>query len=766
MPKQGQRADFNNFIQGLVSEASPLNFPPNACVEEENWVFNRDGTLRRRFGMDFEEDYAYRSLGVGPTLLPTNAISSFRWLAPGGDVESEYIVIQVGGILYIYDSAITPLSSDGFIGTVNIFGSLFAQKFSFASVNGRLIVAYGGSNFIIVTRAVVGTLVLFNFEFDSIKVRDVWGIEETENPRYETDNSYRSTVGSDVHNYNLSNQSWGIARKNDSGTLVDPIQNYFITLGLVPSNSEQVWAGLQFQASATPFERMYPNLYEEVIGAAPSSAKGYFIIDLINRGATRREAFNTNKTKYPAILVTAAVPDDTSAGGLSAVADFAGRVFYGGFDGTIIAGGDKRSPDLSNIVAFSQLVRSRQDFAKCYQEGDPTSRDSADVVDTDGGFIKISGAKQIIAMRNLQTHLVIFATNGVFTVTGGSDYGFSATNYKVSKISTFGALNASSIVVEGTSAYFWAEDGIYTLARNQFGDYEVQSMTLKSIQSFYQNIPTSSKATASGAYDPSSKKVVWVYKEGTPFTTSSVTREIVFDSLTGSFSVNRIVNLANSSVEVFAPFRGPTFVVDTSDDPVVVGGVVVQASGVDVIVSTDLVTATTLQSMRYIAIANVAGILNFTFSTYKNTRFLDWEAKDLTGVDAKAFALTGWATAGDSAIDKQAPYLVWHMRRTENGLDINGDPINQSSCLVRARWDFANRELSYKWTPLFQSYRYVKAFIPLDFDSTYDNGYELITTKNKLRGRGRALAIYFETEPGKDCQIVGWNLTLNGNSIT
>ena len=766
MPKQGQRADFNNFIQGLVSEASPLNFPPNACIDEENWVFNRDGTLRRRFGMDFEQNFAYRTLGINPNLLPVNAITSFRWLAPGGDVDAEYIVIQIGGILYVYDSSISPLSSDGFIGTVNIFGSLFTEKMSFAGVNGKLIIGYGGSNFIIVTRSLIGTSVFLSYEFDSIKVRDVWGIEETTDQRYEFDSSFRGTTGNDVHNYNLSNQSWGIPRKDSAGTLVDPIQNYFISLGKIPSNSEQVWPGMQFQASATPFERQYTNLYEETIGAAPNAAKGYFIIDLINRGASRKDAFAANKAKYPQILVSAAIPDDTSVGGLSAVADFAGRVFYGGFNGSIAVGGDKRSPDLSNIVAFSQLVRSRQDFNKCYQEGDPTSRDSSDLVDTDGGFIKISGAKQIIAMRNLQTHLVIFATNGVWTVTGGSDFGFSATNYKVSKISTFGALNASSIVVEGTSAYFWAEDGIYTLGRNQFGDFEVQSMTLKNIQSFYQAITVDSKSTASGAYDPSAKKVTWVYKEGTPFTGTSVTKEIVFDSLTGSFSVNRVMNLANNAVEVFAPFRGPTFTVNATDDSVVASGVPVVASTEDVIVSTDLVQATTLQSMRYIAISTVAGILQFTFSTYHNTQFRDWLTQDSIGVDAKAFALTGWATAGDSAIDKQAPYLMWHMRRTENGVDSNGNPLNASGCLVRARWDFSNRETSYKWTPLFQTYRYVKSFIPLDLNSTYDNGYELVSTKNKLRGRGKALALYFETEEGKDCQIVGWNLTLNANTIT
>jgi hypothetical protein len=44
-----------------------------------------------------------------------------------------------------------------------------------------------------------------------------------------------------------------------------------------------------------------------------------------------------------------------------------------------------------------------------------------------------------------------------------------------------------------------------------------------------------------------------------------------------------------------------------------------------------------------------------------------------------------------------------------------------------------------------------------------DNGFEIISSRNKIRGRGRAIALYMETEPGKDCHILGWNITLNGN---
>ena len=114
---------------------------------------------------------------------------------------------------------------------------------------------------------------------------------------------------------------------------------------------------------------------------------------------------------------------------------------------------------------------------------------------------------------------------------------------------------------------------------------------------------------------------------------------------------------------------------------------------------------------------------------------------------------------------KQAPYLFVHLVRTEDGVNVDGTPQNVSGCLVRSQWDFANTIASKKWSPLFQAYRYRKALLTLDPSETYDTGFELITTKNKLRGRGRSISLYMKSEPLKDCQIVGWNLSVNANQI-
>src|SRR5690606_29454498 len=112
--------------------------------------------------------------------------------------------------------------------------------------------------------------------------------------------------------------------------------------------------------------------------------------------------------------------------GPTCIAEFAGRLFYGGFSGEIIDG-DKRSPRMSSYILFSQLVKSVDDIKKCYQEGDPTSKENPDLVATDGGFFRINEAYGIQSIINVGTSLLILARNGVWRVYGGSDYGFDAT---------------------------------------------------------------------------------------------------------------------------------------------------------------------------------------------------------------------------------------------------------------------------------------------------------------------------------------------------
>lgn len=766
MPKKSVKIEVNNFVKGLITEASPLNFPADATFDEVNFVLNRDGTRQRRRGLDFENNFELIALSESLTDIADNPPVPFKWSNAAGSAGNNFLTVHTGNLLRFFNMNTASISGTPAIGSVDVtlYGVSPTAKLSFASVDGKLVVVGGVSNILVITYKAG----LFNVEVKSIQVRDVWGVEVTEDLEYETDILHRTVALPTNHLYNLYNQSWGLPRQGETGSLIDPAVDSYPsgTFGRHPSNSETVWVGMQFQpvsANVTPSERIFPTLYEQSFGASVKAAKGHFIIDLLKRGASRSENITRNGIQNPAMTLKSYSPvQDSTTGGATAVAEFAGRVFYGGFEGAVV-GGDNRSPTLSNYLLFSQLVRNTSDVTKCYQEGDPTSRESNDLIDTDGGFIRISGADTIVGMLNLSSVLVVFANNGVWIVSGGSDYGFSATNYKAERISAFGAISRTAIVDDGTRAIYWSEDGIYAVAKDKFGIFQSENITQTSIQSLYDAIPNTSKRAAIGVFDAVGKKLRWVYHEGDRFTATSVNKELILDLTLGAFYPFLIGNIPSNTVELIAPFESVPFVIG-NDTAFVRSGVDEVISGFEPVVIDIESEASGLLDTRYLVVQVVGVNAYMTFAYYSNKSFLDWELADGVGVDAAAFLTTGAITGGDSSVEKQAPYLTMHFVRTEEAVDNNWIPTTQSSCLVRSQWAWASSANANKWGPLFQAYRYRKAYLPSGPNTDYDNGLELTTTKSKLRGRGKALALHMETEPLKDCQIVGWSIAINGNT--
>ena len=103
---------------------------------------------------------------------------------------------------------------------------------------------------------------------------------------------------------------------------------------------------------------------------------------------------------------------------------------------------------------------------------------------------------------------------------------------------------------------------------------------------------------------------------------------------------------------------------------------------------------------------------------------------------------------------KFVPFLVVHNRRTEEGVGVN--VTNRSSCLVQAQWEWNDSDADGRWGRQFQAYRYRMNKDAASLSATY--AYSVITTRNKLRGKGRALSLKFSTEPFRDLQLLGWSL--------
>ncbi len=81
-----------------------------------------------------------------------------------------------------------------------------------------------------------------------------------------------------------------------------------------------------------------------------------------------------------------------------------------------------------------------------------------------------------------------------------------------------------------------------------------------------------------------------------------------------------------------------------------------------------------------------------------------------------------------------------------------------SSLLLQTRWDWANATISKKFSQEVQVYRNTRPN-----PNTID-GFPIIVTKNKIRGKGRAIQLRFTSQPGKDAEIVGWGIWINKNT--
>jgi hypothetical protein len=770
MTRQINPVEVSTFVAGLITEASPLTFPANASLDEDNFILNRDGSRQRRLGMDLE---------VGSIEIPTGlafpsegdiATSSVRWSNAGGNPDKDLIVLQIGNELRFFDSDVNPISAGQL--RADFFENVdLGQQFSYAVVDGTLVVVNGRKQ-VCVFKYVDGVVTLSE---STLYIRDQFGVTDIAagaNLRQGTGITIRPAVKTDNHIYNLRNQTFAQPRKIIGPEIVKDTIKEFLDKsgGNYPSNSDTVTYALYSDTNDSDdrnSERFNAaDVVSSPVGTFPAP-KGYFIIDAMARGTSRLAEYNKLMAQYPALTIDiSSLPLDTTPGGPTVVSEYAGRVFYSGFSGEII-GPDDNSPRLSSYVLFSQLVEDPTDITTCYQDGDPTSKETPDLLDTDGGFIRIEGAYNIVRLINVGNALAVLAANGVWLIQGGSDYGFKATNYLTTKVTNHGCDSPGSVVVVDNTFMFWSDDGIYNVAPNQFGDYIAENVTQKTIQKYYDAIEGLDRRACKGVYDTYEKKVRWLY--GGRITSSARVKELVLDTTLGAFYPATISQVVEGS-RLPLPLTGiivPPFRILEVDVPVTVNTVPVTVSGDPVTVS-DSITQSITREVIYAILTGITPTLSFTFGSYRDQSHFDWKSVDGVGADAASFLLTGYVSGGDYQRAKQVPYITTHFNKTEDGFftDVNGDlfPTNPSSCIMQVQWDWANSANSGKWGREFQAYKFRRHYMPLNDADTFDNGYATVQSRNKLRGQGKVLSLLFKSEPDKHMHLLGWSMIMGNNS--
>lgn len=705
----------NTFIRGLITEAGELTFPEGASIDELNCDLDRDGSRRRRLGVAVEANNTLSSF----TVATNTVIATGDWFNVGGQAGLDFLVVQTGSTLRFYNKVNPPYSSNELTQTINlstyeVAGTVGAAnvKCQFASINGALVVASPAINTIYIERN--NTTEVLTATQISFRVRDFeWQGDKT---TYTTGLATASV--SSERKYDTANVGW-------TGTKGAAALSTWIS-----AKSEYPPLTLPWYAGKNGSGVFAVAEWENIFSGTSLAGNGHFILDFFFKDRS-------------AVSGIGGLTPEVESSRFKAVAAFSGRIFYSGLE----------SSKNSGVILFSRLIEDLKELGDCYQINDPTSEDISDLLDTDGGTIRIPDAVNIRLLYSFGQSLYVFAENGVWSI-NGVDGVFRATEYSVKRVSNVGILTAQTFVQAEGIPFWWSKTGIHTLAIDQAtGQAQEQNISISTVQTFWNNISSIAKEAAFSVYDATNKKIYWFYPNNNEVISNKYNKVLILDIPLQAFYPWTISDQTASTDYIVGASFYSGFGSDVASLDVVLsnGDDVVQGS--DDVVSEQYVDFPT-GVPAVVLLVRDGTTSKLTMATFSNEGFLDWGTANYS-----SYAEAGYEFFGDLLLQKTAPYVITYMRTAEEGWSGNEgagyDPVRGSSLLVSAYWDFKKTP---SWTPQ-QAYRYKYPLVVNPSDLT-DFAYPatVITTRMKLTGRGRSMRLRFESEQGKDFILLGYGV--------
>ena len=713
MPQSLNQKAVNNFVKGLITEAGELTFPEGASVDELNCDLRRDGTRRRRLGVEYESNNALSTF----TLADTEVLHTGDWVNVGGNADLEYLVMQKGSTLYFYNKSSLPYSAQIQTGSINLAtyehsGSNGAEtvKCQFASLKGNLVVSSPEMNTIAIEyNSSSNTFTATQISFET---RDFEWQGEVE--QYYTNDS----TPSKNRKYDAQNTGWNTGNGAPS-TLTKRLTHPW-------------YAGKNDTGDYDSDE------WEKIYGGTTLTGNGHYVLD-----------FFTKNRQSASGVTGMSKPTDPENSRFRCVESFAGRVFYAGLE----------SAENAGTILFSKLVDTVDDLGICHQQNDPTAEYQSDLLDTDGGEIKIPDAIKIQKLYAYQNSLFIFAENGIWQISG-VDGVFRASSYSVNRVSRVGLLTPESFVAAEGVPFWWSRFGIHTMQTDPVsGQGSEQNLTLPTIQSYWDAIESAAKLKVTATYDSINKRIFWSYPDDGEEVTAKLNNFLILDVPLRAFYPWKVSDQTTDTscvvgVAFYSSYGANALELDVTTN----SGVddVVTSAGDDV-VSTQISTVTTGDPAIVLICRNGADD-KITMGGFTSISFKDW-----TDTNYDSYAETGYDFVGDVVTKKSAPYIVTYCRLTETGFTGNEDDgyeaVRPSSLLVSSAWDFNETFAASQ-----EAYR--KKF-PVVVDpnnlSVYNYPETVITSRLKVRGTGRSVRIKYESQEGKDFLLIGWGIILGRN---
>lgn len=511
--------------------------------------------------------------------------------------------------------------------------------------------------------------------------------------------SYTSISGTLVINVTYVNPTWSGSGYGD--WIIVPTNHGYISTwnsaeGNYPSNADVWW---YFKNSSGTFDPATTQTQVDLsTGNAP---KGSFVLNPFNQ-------------KRSAVSGVTGLTDVTTVVRPRTGAWFQGRIFYSGVDDTFAATGDAIYTTWTENIYFSQVIQTSSDFGKCYKTNDPTSEQLFGDLPTDGGVITIQGSGSIFKLFPLQNALLVFAANGVYYITGSQGIGFAANDYNIIQLSHVRSISGMSFVDVNGWPVFWNEEGIYQVSPTQDGQntpgavrtnqIQVSPITVGTIQTFYDDIPKSSKKYARGAYDPIEYTLKWVYKD-----TEAV-------DVTDRYRFNKVL-CYNTYNKAFYPYT-----IDTTSKYI---------SGVVYVTSPG-----GLNTPESVIKYSIADSTTISFGDENDDTFVDWGS-----IDFVSTFTTGYKLRGQGIKKFQPSYIQVYCRTNDSA----------SSYRIQSLWDYSTSRSSGRWSSI----------------QLVTNGLSRFGTvfrRHRLRGSGFAVQFKFLSASGLPFDIQGWAVADSSNS--
>lgn len=690
----------NTFIKGLITEAGELTFPENASIDELNCDLRRDGTRRRRLGAELEGSHVLSSF----VMSDSSIVVTDDWKNVGGLAALEFLVVQVGGTIYFYRKSSLPYSGHEEPNVINlstyeVAGGVGAANVEcqFTSINGALVIASPAINTIYVQRDnITGTFTVTQVTFYA---RDFDWLGDKRS--YTTS----AATASIQRQYDTFNAGWSLALKT--------------TYGSWPALTHPWYSGKNASGdfSASEWNKIYSGT--SLVG------NGRYVLNFFNKDRSTASGISGISTEI-----------ETTR--FKTVTAFAGRVFYSGLE----------SAKNSGVILFSRTIETLSELGDCYQQNDPTSEEISDLLDTDGGVIRIPNAVNIKKLYARGPDLFVFAENGVWKISG-VDNVFRATDYSISFITSVGMHTASSFIEAEGLPFWWSINGIHTLNADQsVGIEQEQNLGIPTIQSFLDKVSTNAKVKVRGIYDRINKKIYWAYPDNDETKATKYSNLIILDIPLQAFYPWKVSD--GYDIVGFSYYTG--FGSDVLELDVVQGADDV-VQGVDDVVSVQVSDFTTGDPAIVLMVRDLS-TNKLTMAGFTSSTFYDWG-----NVNYSSFAVAGHEFFGDLMLDKTAPYIEVYMRSTETGWagsEALGYELQRpSGILVSPYWDFSKTPS----TAPQQGYRFNK--MPVVNPSILsETGIPetVVHTRLKLRGKGKTVRIRFDSEEGKDFNLLGYGL--------